>query len=58
MFYGKLNDETIPRMRNALKDMNEICGPMYAADNLIGLQRAAGFREDEKFSETVGNGVP
>ena len=53
MFYGKLNDETIPRMRNALKDMNEICGPMYAADNLIGLQRAAGFREDEKFSETL-----
>ncbi|WP_263386770.1 TylF/MycF family methyltransferase [Ruegeria marisflavi] len=53
MFYGKLQGENAERFRAALKTLQEVFGPIYASDNLIGLQRAGGFREDKKFVETL-----
>lgn len=53
MFYGRFTEGSAERLRQALQAFNDICGPLYAADNLIGLQRAAGFREDDKFMECL-----
>ncbi len=53
MFYGRLKGQDGERFRDALKTLQELCGPMFASDNLIGLQRAAGFREDQKFVDTL-----
>lgn len=53
MFYGRLKGENGDRFREALNTIQELCGPIYASDNLIGLQRAGGFREDNKFVETL-----
>lgn len=53
MFYGRLQGENGDRFRQALETINELCGPIYASDNLIGVQRSAGFREDSKFVETL-----
>lgn len=53
MFYGRLQGENGARFQAALKTLHEIFGSVYAADNLIGLSRAAGFREDRKFVETL-----
>ena len=46
MFYGKMGNGGRERLREALQTLQEVCGPIYAADNLIGLQRSAGFREE------------
>ncbi|MEP0990885.1 MAG: TylF/MycF/NovP-related O-methyltransferase [Tateyamaria sp.] len=53
MFYGDFSDEKADKFRAALQTLRECCGPIYAADNLIGLQRAAGFREDPRFNEAL-----
>ncbi len=53
MFYGNFKEGSKERLREAIQTLNEICGPIYAADNLIGLQRAAGFRENTKFMECL-----
>lgn len=49
MFYGNFGGENRDRFQQALKTIGEICGPVYANDNLIGLQRSAAFRQDQKF---------
>lgn len=53
MFYGNFKGENAQRFREVLQTLKELFGPIYASDNLIGLQRAAGFREDAKFVETL-----
>lgn len=53
MFYGNFQGDRGDRFRDALKTLNEVFGSVYASDNLIGLQRAAGFREDKHFIETL-----
>lgn len=49
MFYGKMENGGREKLRDALRVLQDVCGPIYAADNLVGLQRSAGFREDEAF---------
>ncbi len=53
MFYGNFKGDRRERFDAALHTLNEVCGPMYAADNLIGLQRAAGFLKEEKFRDAL-----
>lgn len=53
MFYGNFKDGRGEVFRKALADLTEIFGSVYANDNLIGLQRSAGFRQDQKFQEAV-----
>ncbi|SFL51298.1 TylF/MycF/NovP-related O-methyltransferase [Shimia aestuarii] len=53
MFYGNFEGENKARFQEALKTLGELCGPMFAGDNLIGLQRAAGFREDKRFLDAL-----
>ncbi|MGR3617300.1 MAG: TylF/MycF/NovP-related O-methyltransferase [Paracoccaceae bacterium] len=55
MFYGRMANGGRERLKAALETLNEVCGPLFAADNLIGLQRSAGFREDAKFVEAIKN---
>lgn len=49
MFYGDFKGDRKDRFRKALETIEEFCGPIYGADNLIAIQRSAGFREDERF---------
>lgn len=49
MFYGDLGGDKAKRFREALDLMHDIFGSVYAQDNLIGLQRSAGFASDPKF---------
>lgn len=53
MFYGRGLKQNADRFTSALRTLEELCGPIYANDNLIGLQRAAGFREDERFIQVL-----
>lgn len=53
MFYGRLKGQDGERFREAMKTLQDLCGPMFASDNLIGLQRAAGFREDKRFVDAI-----
>ena len=53
MFYGNFKGENGKRFEQALETINELCGSIYAADNLIGIQRSAAFREDRRFVETM-----
>lgn len=53
MFYGDFKGDKARRFRAAMNTLKELCGPVYAKDNLIGLQRAAGFREDKRFVEVL-----
>lgn len=53
MFYGKFKDGDADRLKATLKTLEELCGPIYASDNLIGLQRSAGFRADPRFVESL-----
>ena len=52
MFYGDLNDERAKRFRDALDLFQQIFGSVYAFDNLIALQRSAGFRADPHFRKS------
>jgi hypothetical protein len=53
MFYGRLQGDAKDRLVEALNTLNELCGPMYAADNLVCLQRTANFRHDTRFVDVV-----
>ncbi|MGR3502634.1 TylF/MycF/NovP-related O-methyltransferase [Pseudaestuariivita sp.] len=54
MFYGTFKDEAQKqKFRDALKLFEQVFGPVFASDNLIGLQRTAGFRQDPAFAEAV-----
>ncbi|MEM7212030.1 MAG: TylF/MycF/NovP-related O-methyltransferase [Pseudomonadota bacterium] len=49
MFYGDLSGDRAARFHAALDLFQEIFGSVYAQDNLIGLQRSAGFERDPRF---------
>jgi O-methyltransferase len=49
MFYGDLSGDRAERFRAALDLFQDIFGSVYAQDNLIGLQRSAGFEGDPRF---------
>ena len=49
MFYGDFSGDRAARFRAALELFQEVFGSVYAQDNLIGLQRTAGFRSDPMF---------
>ncbi|WP_017326476.1 TylF/MycF/NovP-related O-methyltransferase [Synechococcus sp. PCC 7336] len=49
MFYGKFDDRDREEFQQALKLLQKVFGRVYAQDNLIALQRTAGFLQDESF---------
>ncbi|PSL22298.1 TylF/MycF/NovP-related O-methyltransferase [Shimia abyssi] len=53
MFYGNFSDGRGEKFQAALKTLREVFGSVYASDNLIGLQRAGGFREDARFVDAL-----
>ncbi|MEM7295657.1 MAG: TylF/MycF/NovP-related O-methyltransferase [Pseudomonadota bacterium] len=53
MFYGVGLSQRRDEFNQALRTIMECCGPGFTGDNLIALQRAAGFREDEKFMQCL-----
>jgi hypothetical protein len=53
MFYGRLKGDGKDRLIEALNTLNELCGPMYASDNMVCLQRSGNFRNDTRFVDAV-----
>jgi len=53
MFYGNFQGENGQRFKDALALLRTCFGEVYANDNLIALQRSAGFRRDPAFVEAV-----
>ena len=55
MFYGKFNPQSRESFQKFLSELEPIFGRVYAQDNLIALQRSAGFLRDEKFRQALVN---
>ena len=56
MFYGDFSDGRNLAFQQALKTLQQIFGRVYAQDNLIALQKTAGFFQEQKFRESfIGN---
>ncbi|MGR3323454.1 MAG: TylF/MycF/NovP-related O-methyltransferase [Pseudooceanicola sp.] len=53
MFYGDFEGEKREKFATAMETLRECFGNVYAADNLIGLQRTAGFRADQRFTDAM-----
>jgi hypothetical protein len=53
MFYGQFTQETRQAFQESLTLIKTIFGRVYAQDNLIALQRTAGFQEDERFQQIL-----
>lgn len=49
MFYGNFEGENKSAFQQALQTLRTVFGRVYAQDNLIALQRTAGFVADSKF---------
>ena len=57
MFYGNFSPETKLSFKKFLSDLPNIFGKVYAQDNLITLQRTAGFLQDAKFRQAFDGSV-
>ena len=55
MFYGNFKDGRRDRFHRVIATLKEIFGSVYADDNLIALQRSAGFRQDPRFAAAMRN---
>ncbi len=53
MFYGDFSGDRGARFQAALETLQEMFGRVWAQDNLIGLQRSAGFQRDPRFRAAV-----
>ena len=49
MFYGDFSQGKGQEFKQSLKNFQQIFGRVYAQDNLIALQRTAGFLQDKQF---------
>jgi O-methyltransferase len=53
MFYGNFTDSSDREFKETLQKLRRIFGVVYAADNLIALQRTAGFLRDAQFNAAM-----
>ena len=57
MFYGKFTPENREAFQKFLAELPQMFGKVYAQDNLIALQRSAGFLQDKTFRQAFGDSI-